>query len=300
MRDDDERAAARLASILSTLPTAEGSPHRTYRTAELRPWLSKKSLRRMLERGLLLRPRRGIYLVPRVPDHVEAAVAEGARVCCVTVLKERDVFVRRNHAAHWHFERTMTRYAPSTRVTTWHWRPLIRVPHPAATHVDIVDALAQATRCQEPRDAVASLDSALHLGLIDLDDLDEIFAHLPARYQVLKGLVDGRAESGTETIVRLIARLLGFRIEVQVRLSGVGRVDLVLDGWLIVECDSEQFHSDWKDQKRDRRRDLAAAAKGMVTFRPIAEDIMYRPETVVAALRGLKVAHRRGFPSVVG
>jgi very-short-patch-repair endonuclease len=90
--------------------------------------------------------------------------------------------------------------------------------------------------------------------------------------------------------------MLGFSVEVQVVIRGVGRIDLVLDGWLAVECDSEAFHSGWESQKRDRRRDAALAARGLVSYRPIAEDIMYDPDSVIDALRGLRDAHERGFP----
>lgn len=76
-------------------------------------------------------------------------------------------------------------------------------------------------------------------------------------------------------------------------VRGVGRVDFVVDGWLIVECDSFAHHSDWEAQRRDRRRDQAAAALGYATYRPIAEDIMWHPELVRAALVGLTSAGRR-------
>ena len=60
--------------------------------------------------------------------------------------------------------------------------------------------------------AIATIDSALHLRLIDEDDLDEIFSHVSPRRRVLRRFVDGRAESGTETLVRLIALMLGFEV----------------------------------------------------------------------------------------
>jgi very-short-patch-repair endonuclease len=40
----------------------------------------------------------------------------------------------------------------------------------------------------------------------------------------------------------------------------VGRVDFLVEGWLIIECDSKAHHEGWDKQRRDRRRDLAAAA----------------------------------------
>lgn len=87
-------------------------------------------------------------------------------------------------------------------------------------------------------------------------------------------------------------RSLGLSFEVQVAIPGVGIVDFVVEGWLIIECDSEAHHSSWNAQRRDRRRDQEAAALGYATYRPIAEDIMWNPDSVLAALRGL-VASRR-------
>lgn len=90
--------------------------------------------------------------------------------------------------------------------------------------------------------------------------------------------------------MRLLLRGLGAEVQVQVRIEGVGRVDLVVDGWLIVECDSRAFHEGWEAQKRDRARDIAAAALGYTTVRPLAEDILYRMPSVVELMKAI-VAH---------
>lgn len=55
--------------------------------------------------------------------------------------------------------------------------------------VEAFDAVAQAVRCQDPRFAVATLDSVLHHWLLRLDELDELFAALPRRYRRLRGLL---------------------------------------------------------------------------------------------------------------
>ncbi|WP_292688325.1 MULTISPECIES: DUF559 domain-containing protein [unclassified Microbacterium] len=159
--------------------------------------------------------------------------------------------------------------------------------------VETLDALRQSVICQNPRAAIATIDSALHLGVIPHDDLDELFAALPRRHRRLRRLLDSRAESGAESLMRLILRTIGCRFDVQVSIDGVGRVDFLIDGWLIVECDSAAFHSSWEDQKRDRRRDQAAAARGFATYRPIAEDIMWHPDVVRAAVTGLLAARSR-------
>lgn len=88
-------------------------------------------------------------------------------------------------------------------------------------------------------------------------------------------------------MMRLMLRGLGCTVEVQVGYAGIGRVDLVVDGWLVIECDSEKHHSGWKKQQEDRTRDLLLAAQGYTTLRPTAVAIMERPEEVLAAVKGL-------------
>jgi very-short-patch-repair endonuclease len=287
---------ARVVDLTSYLePDGAQIAHRRFTTADLRGlhW-TKRHVRRAVESGALLPVRRGSFLLAGDRSDVIEAAKEGGRLACTSVLEPLGVFVLRRSRTHLHFERGVSKAtskaSSKARAQTWHWAPLIRTPHPRATVVDVIDALAQATACQSPRAAVATLDSALHLALVTQDDLDEIFDRVPPRRRVLRRLLDGRAESGPETILRLIALALGFTVELQVELAGVGRVDLVLDGWLVVECDSEQFHSGWESQKKDRRRDLALAALGYTSIRPIAEDILHRPEVVIAALRGLRAA----------
>lgn len=201
----------------------------------------------------------------------------------------------RSTAPHIQVETNASRLGARAKKTEvrLHWLPLRRAVHPAAMSVGIVDALAQSAACQSPRAFIASVDSALHLGLLHPDDVDDVFASLPRRFRRLRGLVDGRAESGPETLVRLMLRALGRRPELQVEIDGVGRVDLVVDGWLVVECDSKAFHSSWEQQREDRRRDQELAALGYAVYRPIAEDILYHPEVVVRALKGLLALGQR-------
>lgn len=261
-----------------------------------------KQITRAVRDGRLLRARRDRYL--RASEGgVEQAVRVGGRVSCVSLLAVAGVFVLDGSLLHIHVPRPMSRLrspsdarrpldARSRRGLVLHWQSL-QWDVASLGHVGLLDAVAHAVRCQEPRAAVATIDSVLHLRLMSSYELREVFAHLPRRYRVLLALADGTAESGPESLMRLILRRLGLRFETQVKIPGVGRVDFLVEGWLIIECDSKAHHEGWEKQREDRRRDLAAAARGYSTLRPLAEDLMYAPEVVVSAIRGLAPARRR-------
>lgn len=249
--------------------------------------LSRHAVAGLVGRGVLIRLRNGRYVSAEAPRGLIDAGRVGGRLDCVSLLAALGVFVRLSHPLHAQFEPSTTRL-PAREGVVAHWRR--SRAESTALAADLVEALAQACRCQSPRDAVATLDSAWHHGLIDEGDLSDIFRRLPRRYRSLRRLLDRRSESGAETLMRLLLRGLGAEVQVQVRIEGVGRVDLVVDGWLIVECDSRAFHEGWEAQKRDRARDLAAAALGYTTVRPLAEDILYRMPSVVELMKAI-VAH---------
>jgi very-short-patch-repair endonuclease len=264
--------------------------------------LTRRSIQAAVRRGELLHIRRDRYLRADTHEEFARAVRVGGRLTCLSLLALLGVFVLENRHLHVHVDPTSsrlrfarkpeTRFGTARRRVRVHWTNLIEVPGSSCS-VQVLDALAHAVVCQTPRTAVATIDSALHLGLVVEAQLAELFAALPARFRALQPLVDGRAESGPESLVRIMARMLGCDIQLQVEFDGIGRVDLVLDGWLVVECDSKQFHASWEAQQRDRNRDLALAARGYCTIRLTAATIMYRPDEAFAALRGL-VESRRG------
>lgn len=267
---------------------------RFLRTSDLRAeGLSWRGVAAAVAGGVLIRLRQGAYCPAGTPDECVAAGQLRGRLTCLSELRRRGVFVRDRSLIHVHVTPTAARLPAIPATVRVHRRQLHRTPHPRALSVEILDALHDAVTCQDPRAAIATLDSALHLGVLHVDDLDELFAGLPRRYRRLRRLIDARAESGPETFVRLMLRGLGCRFEPQVVIVGVGRVDFLVDGWLIVECDSAQFHAGWAEQRNDRRRDAEAASQGYLVLRLIAEDIMWRPEAVLAALRGA-LAGRRG------
>lgn len=272
------------------------------RDALLAMGMTRRTIARRLASGELIRVRRDRYVHPDAPEPLKDAVRIGGRLTCLSLLQLNGVFVFTNERVHVHAlagasrlrsaNRSVPRLEPrAVRSQRLHWLPLLEPDAATGARVSFVDAVVQAVHCLPPRHAVATIDSALNLGLVSQDDLDAIFGAMPRRFWVLRGLIDGRAQSGPETLVRLILCALGCEVELQASFDRVGFVDIVVDDWLVIECDSRQFHSDWQQQVKDRNRDLVMASYGYVTMRLTAADIMYRPADVLAALRGLLRVH---------
>lgn len=261
--------------------------------------MTPRAITRAVREGRMRRLRRDRYLLAP-QDEIERAVRIGGRVACTSLLAMYGVFVLTAGGLHVHLEHTMSRLRSPFDATRrlseaerdglhLHWWPLTS-PSGLAV-VDIRDAVAQSVRCQTVRAAVATVDSVLYLRLLTWVDLRDVFAGLPRRYQAILAVADGSAESGPETLMRLLLRQLGLRYRTQVSIPGVGRVDFVVEGWLIIECDSRAHHEGWDKQREDRRRDLAAAALGYSTLRPLAEHLYFDTGFVLNALRGIVRAH---------
>lgn len=239
----------------------------------------------LVSAGAIVRVHNGRYVDARAHPALLEASRCGGRLDCVSLAAAVGVFVRSVAGLHVQFTPGTTRLPSRPSHVVAHWRPTAADRCDLAA--DLIEALAQACRCQPPRDSIATLDSAWHLGLVDETGIAEIFRRLPLRYHALRRLLDARSESGAETLMRLMLRGLGCDVELQVVVTGVGRVDMIVDGWLIVECDSRAFHEGWTAQKRDRRRDLAAAAQGYATVRPLAEDIYFHHDDVFTSMKAI-------------
>lgn len=268
---------------------------RVWSRAELRAaGLSPKAITKAVRDGSIRRLRRDHYVAGQTDTHADRAVRLGGRVTCASALATCGAFVLDDGRLHVQVRRGASRLrSAGDRRVAWNRRaePAVRLhwtdekePCPDRDSVSLADAVRAFAQCQPQRQVVATFDSLLHLRIMSLPELRDALAGLDARTRRVVDLLEPMAESGTESIVRMILAELGVSCEVQVKISGVGRVDIVVAGRLIIECDSKAFHEGWAAQKKERRRDLAAARRGYTTVRLLAEDILYDPAFVKAAL----------------
>ena len=265
-----------------------------------------RALSAAVKSGHLVRVRRDRYALPGTNRHVVEAVSIGGVLDCTSALADIGVFVFDGGATHVRLPAAAARppSAPNNRRVLGsnksrdvevHWRRLVDPLAATPECVGLVDALIQAARCQDPWHTVASIDNALHQKLINGGDVATIFEALPLTLQYLRDLLDGRAESGQESILRLILESASLHYEVQVVIPSVGRVDFLVEGILVLEADSRLAHDGWDAHVRDTNRDITCGQLGYMTLRPLYEHTMHQPHLVLAAIRGvLETARLRG------
>lgn len=277
--------------------------HRVFRRdALIDMGMSTHQLTAAVREGKLLRVRRGVYARPGTPAQILMAVRVGGRLTCLSMLHMIGIFVHSHARLHVKvpsdLSRSQRRRPQGARL---HWGAC--VDEDLEHVVSVREAVRQSVLCQAPRSTIATLDSVLHHGVLTRDALADLFVELPLRYHRLLALVDGSSESGPETYMRLVLRSLGVQFETQVQIPGVGRVDFVVEGWLIIECDSRQFHEGWDKQVEDRSRDIAAARLGYVTIRPLAAALLGDRSQVRADVQAVVAARstalaRRAAPQL--
>lgn len=107
-------------------------------------------------------------------------------------------------------------------------------------------------------------------------------------------MADARAESPLESLARLELVEGGLAVQPQVHIRGVGRVDMVVEGKLVVETDGREFHDTDDAFARDRKRDRALHGMGLVVLRFTRTDVVSAPGLVLAdTLRALRAVTAR-------
>lgn len=218
-----------------------------------------RTIRAAVERGALLAPSRSWVVLPDADPDIRRALASGGVLGGATALATFGVWVTTTPGLQVAMRpHSGTRAAAEgTRIwgafdadAGWPWR------------VSVVDALAQHALRVSREDAIASIDSAWHQGLVGSPEIDRLFRRLPGRCAPWRRLLDPNAGSGLESLLRVPCLDRGWRVESQAPVPGGGACDLLIDGWLFVEADGSAWHDDPKQAAKDRRRNTAIMADG--------------------------------------
>lgn len=260
--------------------------HTIYSRSELLSHVSRRRLDSLVASGQILVLRRGVYASAELPEPVQRAIRAGGRLACITAAESFGLWSPPDPRVHAHFDRTRSR---ARGEVVRHWWPTVDRGDP--TRTGLLDTLAHVVRCQPRPFAVAVLDSALHGGLVTLTEIDGLLERVPGRHRMPLAMLDARAESGIESLTRVALSVAGLRCESQVTIPGVGRVDLLVEGRVVVEVDGRRWHEG--QQSRDYARDLAAQGIRLAVVRADYPHAIAHTDPVVLAVRG---AMRRPRP----
>ena len=176
---------------------------------------------------------------------------------------------------------TVTRGAaklrPVTRPVVVHWVARGRQDRESECTwiVSLEDCLRGVVTVADRETAIACLETAMTKFGMSLPEIQSLFRDRPARERAIAAQCRRGSESGPESIVAQRLRRLHLAVRQQVRVAGVGRVDMVVGDRLVIEVDGRAYHSDPRAFERDRRRDALLVARGYTVLRFSYRQVMF-------------------------
>lgn len=147
-------------------------------------------------------------------------------------------------------------------------------------------------RCFGVEEAIRVADSALQRRLASRADMRTALAGMTWLEAPAIDAVDGLCGSGYETDAKLLLLVAALAFEQQVEVPGVGRVDFVVCGCVIVEIDGRETHEQTFEE--DRARDAAALLQGYLTVRVSAKWLAANPGELIPLVRAALRLHPHG------
>lgn len=244
----------------------------------------RSDLRRCCDAGLIERLREGVYALPSALSDVRSAAAHGGALACVSAVRHHGVWALEAGGVHvWLGARGRSHPHDGCSCVT-HWgsgKATLGV-------VSLPRALVQLAGCQGAEAFFVAFESAWRLGKLTDRARRWIRANLRASMRYLVDLARPDADSGLESLIRFRLSRLGISLESQVSIPGVGDVDFVLDGRIILEVDGRENHEGASLRHKDLMRDARALARGYIPLRFDYAQVIYEWPTVEAAILGAR------------
>lgn len=244
--------------------------------------MSRHTLEANLAAGSLRRIRIGVYATPWACDDVLAAAMHGGSLACTSAARHAGLWVLATPGLHvWVGQDGHPRDHPGCECTM-HWTQ--GRPGRSFTPPTVVEVLLQMLGCAGAEAFFAALESALRQHKLSRDDLHRLARRLNRPGRALVRFASGSSDSGLESLFRLRLRAWTARMRQQAAIPGVGRVDFLIDGWLIVELDGDLGHDDASSRRKDLARDVRATVQGYTTLRFTYAMIVHEWPLVEAAV----------------
>lgn len=239
---------------------------------------SRAQLRAAERRGVLQHRVPGYFGLPDCPEDLMLAASLGSSLTCASAAAI---------LGWWLLE---TPVQPHVRADRSIQHPGVCLHRGRRTRGRLIaapaDIVRDAFRCLPPLQALVIAESARARNAVSLRTLQHGLGQ--TRDWQAQGLVAGMGHpkaSPLEVCARYHLLAAGLQVKEEVLVPGVGRVDFLVAGRLIVEIDGFGFHSNRTHYRQDRNRWNAATAQGYHTLRITAELVLGNPERFVQLVR---------------
>ncbi|MFT0846930.1 type IV toxin-antitoxin system AbiEi family antitoxin domain-containing protein [Actinomycetaceae bacterium L2_0104] len=223
---------------------------------------SQVDIARSIEEGRLSRIARGWYANDFADREVVAALRGKGRLGCISGCKFYGLWVPPRAGLH-----VVQSPGQPKPYKPRYERHRSGKPVPKGPVWPLLECLEQVIINHDVELALIVIESALNLGKVTAGDIEVLLRHFSGKKIARIRKLLSIAESGSETRVRLFFRRRNVKVEPQVEIPGVGRVDMVVGKRLIVECDGAAYHTSRQALEDDKRRDLAARDLGFDSLR---------------------------------
>ena len=304
--------------IMSTRIRPMGGHGVVTRTDLLASGMKRATLSAFIEKGGVVRLDRSRFALPGTDPGVIKAVSEGGTLTCMSALKLAGANILDDDLVHlrrpscrrrgrdWAKDVTECSLPPRTRKPTLNDKApapeaFSKKPGPGPDWPDhpldgIDAALCVACTNHSDEELAVVLDSILHTRLRTHAALHALLNGHSKRTARLVALANAGSESVLESVVRhrLISR--GIAVQTQVRITGLGRVDMLLGRSLLLETDGYDFHADRESFREDRRRDRVALTLGYWVIRLTWEQVFSGWSKVMADISAIVSTRRHLRP----
>ncbi|MEO5778798.1 MAG: type IV toxin-antitoxin system AbiEi family antitoxin domain-containing protein [Arthrobacter oryzae] len=259
-----------MVSILDILANYDGVARAKHLAAA---GVSDFQLKASLSSGSVARVARGVYALPGADPGLMAIRSLPAEPACVTAAQLHGLWVL-DSPARPHVALTHSRSYPGF------------VCHRSSAAPTLMDAVVQSLRCMPEVDGLVIAESAVALGRLSLTGLRQrLDGRNDARERRITAAIVPQSQSIIECLARFLLRRAGFHVESQVNVSGLGHLDLMVDGRLGIETDGAGFHMDRTSFEEDRRRWNVTTRRGIPILVVSYALLRSHPQEFIAMVR---------------
>jgi very-short-patch-repair endonuclease len=237
----------------------------------------------------VIRPVRGVYALPSSSSQDVELLVRRQILTCLSAAPIYGLWTVAEAAQlHVHHRRREAVDGPL------HHNGLLLPPHPFRPVASLADVLIHALRCLPWQGSLVMVECAVARGDMTVEFLQrKLPGKRNGRAREVLRWVDRGADSVLETLARTYFRKAGVQVQAQVYIEGVGWVDLLLDGWLVVELDG-RHHAEWSQVQKDHYRSNVSVASGYTVLHYYYSDVVQHPRKMLAQVLSVLGSRRAG------